>query len=317
MADLSSSGMDGRQAQLAATVAAHFGITVDHKALHDLATDDVVREFLDDASCPGLVARYDHHHPDNAVSFSNVTSIDTAATESNAIVLFKIRPDVLSGESFKSNVFTSSLMASPVNSLYHTVKNVYAPMLLSNDQWSKTFHPHLQELLNELEKGLGKALRQSGVQDAADSLEGIITPADEFNFWADQVSLGGSQKLIERERSVFFEEEFGALRSDFADLTAPTLLELLELMERTQDVLDDVWKQTQFDPPYPLPRMQHLLGVMGTAIAGCIPKKLVDLDVWKGPYAEVRSSLRNASAVCKKWASNHPLLITAACILLR
>jgi dynein heavy chain 2 len=62
-------------------------------------------------------------------------------------------------ESFKINVLTSSMMASPVNSLYHAVKNMYAPLLLSNDKWSGTFHPHLQELLTELEVGLLSLLR--------------------------------------------------------------------------------------------------------------------------------------------------------------
>lgn len=174
-------------------------------------------------------------------------------------------------------------------------------MLLANDQWASTFHPHLQELLNELEQGLGKALRQGGSAGAGDNLEGIIVPLDEFNFWAD----GGSRdstKLVDHERAKFFHECFSPLRNDFTDLTSISLVELVELLDRTQDALDDVWKQTQFDPPFPLARMQHLLSVMGTTVAAALPKKLGDLDVWQGNYSDVRTALRNAASVCKKWS---------------
>ena len=31
----------------------------------------------------------------------------------------------------------------------------------------------------------------------------------------------------------------------------------------SQDTLDDVWKQTEHDPPYPQSRMKHLMDVIG------------------------------------------------------
>ena len=46
-----------------------------------------------------------------------------------------------------------------MSSLYYTVKNVYAPMLLKSDKWSSQFNPQLQELLSDLETGLRKSLQ--------------------------------------------------------------------------------------------------------------------------------------------------------------
>ena len=39
--------------------------------------------------------------------------------------------------------------------------------------------------------------------------------------------------------------------------------QVLDLVEVSQDTLDDVWKQTEHDPPYPQPRMKHLMDVIG------------------------------------------------------
>lgn len=38
--------------------------------------------------------------------------------------------------------------------------------------------------------------------------------------------------------------------------------EFVETLETTQDILDDVWKQTEVDP-YPESKMKHLLDVIG------------------------------------------------------
>ena len=42
------------------------------------------------------------------------------------------------------------------------------------------------------------------------------------------------------------------------------LFQALDLVEVSQDTLDDVWKQTEHDPPYPQSRMKHLMDVIGT-----------------------------------------------------
>jgi dynein heavy chain 2 len=42
-----------------------------------------------------------------------------------------------------------------------------------------------------------------------------------------------------------------------------SMVEVLELVELTQDALDDVWKQTEFEPLYPDNRMKHLMDIIG------------------------------------------------------
>jgi len=176
---------DARHVLMAGAIRSHFQLSAEDKALDGISTDAAVRSFVDDASCVSLVARYNQLEADQGVTFSNELQVASTVSQQNSLVMFKIKPEVVSTESFKTNVLTSTMMASPVNSLYHAVKNMYAPLLLSNDKWSGTFHPQLQELLTELEAGLGKALRQQrgGSAGGEDSLESIITPTDEFQYW--------------------------------------------------------------------------------------------------------------------------------------
>ena len=43
-----------------------------------------------------------------------------------------------------------------------------------------------------------------------------------------------------------------------------SLLEVVDLVETTRDVVDDVWRQTEHDH-YPESRMLHLLDIIGTS----------------------------------------------------
>jgi len=57
-----------------------------------------------------------------------------------------------------TNIFVSSVLDSPVSTLYQSVHRVFVPMLLKNEQSSS--HPKLQSLLGELDAGLGSVLRK-------------------------------------------------------------------------------------------------------------------------------------------------------------
>lgn len=53
---------------------------------------------------------------------------------------------------------------------------------------------------------------------------------------------------------------------EFSELESLPLDDGLELPILTQDVLDDVWKQTEFNKPYSEARMQHLLETCGVCL---------------------------------------------------
>lgn len=51
---------------------------------------------------------------------------------------------------------------------------------------------------------------------------------------------------------------------EFYNLDSLSLLEVVDLVETTRDVVDDVWRQTEHDH-YPESRMLHLLDIIGTS----------------------------------------------------
>ena len=76
------------------------------------------------------------------------------------LVFYKIRPEVITPDNMHTIVFVSSVLDSPVSTLYQSVHHVFMPMLLKNDQSTKGLDPKLQSLLGELDAGLGSVLRK-------------------------------------------------------------------------------------------------------------------------------------------------------------
>jgi len=83
---------------------------------------------------------------------------------------------------------------------------------------------------------------------------GILNPVDEFQYWGD---------LAKRdERAATYVDLFKPISKDFGGLDAMSLQDVMELVDITQDTLDDVWKCIDYDL-YPEPRMKHLMDVIG------------------------------------------------------
>ena len=72
------------------------------------------------------------------------------------LLFFQARPDVITPGNFHSTVLVNSMLNSPVSSLYHSLHQIYTPLLLKDAKWSQEFDPKLQTLITELEKGLGE-----------------------------------------------------------------------------------------------------------------------------------------------------------------
>lgn len=75
-------------------------------------------------------------------------------------MFFKIKPDVITPDNIHTNIVVSSMIDSPLSTLYHCVQKIYAPLLLEDGKWSRNLDPKLQSLISELEAGLGSAIRK-------------------------------------------------------------------------------------------------------------------------------------------------------------
>jgi dynein heavy chain 2 len=84
--------------------------------------------------------------------------------------------------------------------------------------------------------------------------EGILSPVDEFQYWADMARSD--------ERASQFVDLFKPISKEFGGLDTMDMQDVMELVEVAQDTLDDVWKCLDFDA-YPEARMKHLMDIIG------------------------------------------------------
>ncbi|KAG2456324.1 DYHC2 protein, partial [Polypterus senegalus] len=242
--------------------------------------------------------------PSRAVGRLLLLQIDSDVDKNKILVFFKLRPVVITEQNLHHNILVSSMLDSPVSTLYQAVRQVFAPVLLKDEKWSRNFDPKLQNLLSELENGLGSVIRRSDPTYSGQNLRneddtfGILTPSDEFQFWAELSQ--ASSKSTQRERATYFYSLFQPIAKDYDSLDSLSLVDVLDLIDTTRDRVDDIWRQTDYDP-YPELRMQHLLDIIGAALGRFVQKKLGSIDLWEDSFHTVKENLRVGISVCEQW----------------
>lgn len=298
---------DTRKDFILSTIGNFFGYSSSDGAVSHISDSKELNSFLDDGNCMVLAL-----HPELTQGVKLIQVFNIVETDSGAdqwLIFFKLQACTIDPTNLHTNIFISSVLDSPVDTLYHSVQKLFAPVLLKG---SKNLDPKIQLLLTELEAGLGTVLRHSGkaieAESSAENLHGILTPSDEFQYWAE--SSVSSSKLANLERSQYFQEILKPLVTEFSNLDALSFLDSLELIEVTQDALDELWKQTEHAPPYPENRMKHLLEVISGSIGCYVQRKLADLDIWGGAFSQVRNLIQDGLGVCDKWNSTSEALTT-------
>jgi hypothetical protein len=81
---------------------------------------------------------------------------------SGEVHFLKTNTDVLTEENIAKCVIVTSMLQSPLTSLYHSLHSVYAPTLLNDAKWATRLDHKTQGLLTDLESGLGVAVRGIG-----------------------------------------------------------------------------------------------------------------------------------------------------------
>ena len=287
---------DVRKEFLLATIANYFTIPLNHDSISALAANDKLNNFLDDGNAPLLSANIEKREDGDRILLDNATHV--GHTEDKVLVFFKSTPDVVTPENMHTTVFVSSMLDSPVSALYHSLTKVYSPLLSNDQHWT----PKMQNLIAELQKGLGSILRrQNGdksqppkagsVDDAFDAMASILTPNDETQYWADVANTANRRDL--REMASCFWNTLEPVANEFNRIETLQLQDGEDVLETCHNTLDDLWKLE--DWVYPQKRMVHLMDIVAHAITRFVQAKCVNLDLWKSPYAEVEESLQQVN----------------------
>jgi dynein heavy chain 2 len=134
----------------------------------------------------------------------------------------------------------------------------------------------------------------------------VNTIQDEVHFWKE-ASFDKSKTRLEIERAQYLHDSLGQLGDDFGKLTYMNLIALLEVIEKTHDVLDAVWRQQEYDA-YPQERMAHILGLVSEDIVGCVQQQLSHLNLMGDPLLKVLEPLRGSIQVCDNLLSTFDTL---------
>uniref|UniRef100_A0A3Q1I1J7 Cytoplasmic dynein 2 heavy chain 1 n=1 Tax=Anabas testudineus TaxID=64144 RepID=A0A3Q1I1J7_ANATE len=283
---MSHSSEDARKKFILTTTGNFHGI----KPLPSLTDSPELNNFLDDGN--EFVLSISRH--DNDLHMANKIEASGDSKE-KVLVFFKLHPTVITEDNLHQSLLVSSMLESPINTLYQAVRQVFAPVLLKDEHWRSAFDPKLADLLNELERGLGSVVRQY-----VDFLlhTGILTPSDEFLYWADLSESAEKNNL--RERAAYFNEQFKPLQKEYGGLDGLSMVDVGDLVEQSRDALDDVWRQTDFEP-YPESRMVRLMDVIGGALGRYVQRKLSDLKIFEEPFVSMRENLRMGVNICEQW----------------
>uniref|UniRef100_A0A3Q1HTI5 Cytoplasmic dynein 2 heavy chain 1 n=1 Tax=Anabas testudineus TaxID=64144 RepID=A0A3Q1HTI5_ANATE len=285
---MSHSSEDARKKFILTTTGNFHGI----KPLPSLTDSPELNNFLDDGN--EFVLSISRH--DNDLHMANKIEASGDSKE-KVLVFFKLHPTVITEDNLHQSLLVSSMLESPINTLYQAVRQVFAPVLLKDEHWRSAFDPKLADLLNELERGLGSVVRQCGAQPSAKKGR-ILTPSDEFLYWADLSESAEKNNL--RERAAYFNEQFKPLQKEYGGLDGLSMVDVGDLVEQSRDALDDVWRQTDFEP-YPESRMVRLMDVIGGALGRYVQRKLSDLKIFEEPFVSMRENLRMGVNICEQW----------------
>ncbi|KAG8136946.1 hypothetical protein E2320_005491 [Naja naja] len=266
---------DKRKIFISATAGNYFGLS-SFGSLAPLSASPELANFLDDGNEFLLCVQ----HSEDQIVVSN--KVEASNSEDKMLVFFKLRPDVITEDNLHTNILVSSMLDSPVNMLYQAVRQVFAPVLLKDEKWSKDFDPKLQNLLRELEAGLGSVLRKTDT-----AYTGTKYREDDLYF-AQMMNFNFGQNVLNME--------------DYYNLDSLSLFEVVDLVETTRDIVDDVWRQSDHEP-FPQSRMKNLLDVIAGSLGRFVQKKLGTLNLWEDSFHTVKENLKAGIIICEQWVA--------------
>lgn len=192
------------------------------------------------------------------IKLENVSSLS-----GKSLLFFKTNAESITPENMKSSILMSSIVDSPVDTLFYLIHNVYSPVLQiqqsQNSKGQDAYDAKLTNTLADLESNLKIAIRRS--EEGSSNKRSTLSPLDEFQYWSDMSERGKNKDA--KERAAFFFSEFEPLIKFYKKIDTCPVQEIMEIIEATQDSYDYIWQQVDYEPIYSQERMINLLEITG------------------------------------------------------
>ncbi len=218
------------------------------------------------------------------------------------MIFYKSRSETITPENVQDTILISSILNSPIDSFYHLIHDIYSPVLSNQQQDSKLGNIVDSKLINtlaDLENSLKSAIRKLD-GDTINKKTSNYSPLDEFQYWGEIASRG--KQRSEKERADNFYKIFTPLLKLYESINTLAIQELIEVIETTQEVYDDVWKQLEYEPAYSQERMINLLEITGVTLLKAIQSKITKLKVFDDAFIDVKEALKHSISACERWS---------------
>jgi len=256
--------------------------------------------FLNDANCLVLKASVDNSGPSTVVRLEHdIVPSDSDETKDDVVGVhfIKLRPEAVSAKDIAKDILVTSASGTPLQALYHSLHFVFKPAIASQGAVDEK----TQKILDTVDTGLSNAIF-AGIEETEEdinsdlSIASIAKPADEFDFWE---SLSGVSKY--RDSAAAFSDAFMDIASRFSRFEELTTAEVTELLEDTQNALDDVWKAPLPEKSqYPQVRMEHLFEVISKSVAKHVTAHMPS-NLWQGKGVTIKHRLQEGIALLEVW----------------
>ncbi|KAJ3141233.1 Cytoplasmic dynein 2 heavy chain 1 [Geranomyces variabilis] len=233
---------------------------------------------------------------------SLLSEVEALPAAASYVALAKTRPVPVTADNVKDTVQVTPISKSPADALYQSIHTTFAPVLLSDSRWG--INSKLQNLISDLDFGLASTMRSGieGPAKVADELDvkGIMTLDDEFLWWVDRAS----ENTVSRRaaRAQHFKAILQPLKIDYDKMSSLKMTDLTEIVEQTQDTLDDLWRQSEFSE-YPEERMCHVLEVITEQLISCVQEKFSGQNIMIESLSKIKDDLKEGLAVLQLWES--------------
>jgi len=136
--------------------------------LSHLGDDPSMLQFLDNASCHLLKAVVVKNETGEVVEVTLSNEQLQQGAADGALRLYEVhfvkqQAEAISEVNVASNIQVMSVVQSPIQSLYQSLHNVYAPQILKTDAWSKKMEAKVKDLVHDLDKKTGRIGHERGI----------------------------------------------------------------------------------------------------------------------------------------------------------
>ncbi|KAJ8913450.1 hypothetical protein NQ315_013829 [Exocentrus adspersus] len=135
------------------------------------------------------------------------------------------------------------------------------------------------------------------IQAEPTSLSLVSSLEHEVSYW-ESTGVASKKDRITKVASMTFRDILEPIARDFSIIDGLPTTEVEDLLEKSHNVLDDLWRH---EPPYPKERLKHIMNIIASDVGKFVIMGLKKVDIWNSDYNEIADLLLQHISLGEKW----------------